>query len=213
MAAPDLGFVHRFVHGTDAQAPTLLLLHGTGGNEDDLLPLGRLLWPGAPLLSPRGPVLEQGMPRFFRRIAQGVFDLDDLRQRSQDLAGFVSAAADHYGFARERLVAVGYSNGANIAASTMLLRPDAFRYAVLWHAQVPFEPETPPDLSAQNVLLTAGRRDPIVPPTGTERLRELLAECGAAVQLAWFDAGHALSQDDVDTSRRWLHDSVARPRP
>jgi predicted esterase len=210
--SPDLGFVHRFVHGTDTQAPPLLLLHGTGGNEDDLLPLGRLLWPGAPMLSPRGPVLEQGMPRFFRRIAQGVFDLDDLRQRSHDLADFIAAAADEYAFSQQELVAVGYSNGANIAASTMLLRPEAIGAAILWHAQIPLEPDPRPDLSAQHVLITAGRRDPIVPPTETERLRDLLAECGAAVQLAWFDAGHALTQDDVDASRRWLHDLARRAR-
>jgi predicted esterase len=209
MTAPDLGFVHRFVPGTDALAPTLLLLHGTGGNEDDLLPLGRLLWPGAPLLSPRGPVLEAGMPRFFRRLALGVFDLEDLHRRAHDLAQFAAAAADRYGFDRQRLVALGYSNGANIAAATLLLRPEAIRRAVLWHAQVPLEPEVLPDLSGHEILVTAGRRDPIVPPTGTERLRELLAACGAAVQLAWFEAGHALSHEDVDTARRWLHDAAA----
>jgi predicted esterase len=207
MSWPGASFVHRFVSGTDPEAPTLLLLHGTGGNEDDLLPLGRLLWPGASLLSPRGPVLEGGMPRFFRRIAQGVFDLPDLRQRTQDLAEFVVEASARYDFALERLCAIGYSNGANIAASVLLLQPGTFRRAVLWHAQVPLEPEPRPDLTGHDVLLTAGRRDPIVPPTGTEELRVLLSECGAAVQLAWFDAGHALSQDDVDAARRWLHET------
>jgi predicted esterase len=210
MAVPELSFTHRFVPGTDRAAPTLLLLHGTGGNEDDLLPLGRVLWPGAPLLSPRGPVLENGMPRFFRRFAMGVFDVDDLRRRSADLADFVRAASDAYRFAPERVVAVGYSNGANVAASTLLLRPDAFSHAVLWHAQVPLEPDPPPDLGGHHVLITAGRRDPIIPPTGTEALRELLATCGAAVQLAWFDAGHALSEEDVVTARRWLLESAGR---
>ena len=152
------------------------------------------------------------MPRFFRRIAEGVFDLDDLRRRAHDLADFVTGAAAHYQFGPRRVVAVGYSNGANIAAATLLLRPDAFSAAVLWHAQIPFEPESQPDLSGRDVLITAGRRDPIIPPTETERLREVLARCGAAVQLAWFDAGHALSPDDVDTARRWLHDGAGRGR-
>jgi predicted esterase len=213
MPAPPLAFAHRFVPGTDRWAPTLLLLHGTGGNEDDLLPLGRLLWPGASLLSPRGPVLEHGMPRFFRRIAEGVFDLDDLRRRAHDLADFVVASASVYGFAPDRVVAAGYSNGANVAAATMLLRPPTFTRAVLWHAQVPLEPDPRPDLAGHDILITAGRRDPIIPPTGTERLRELLASCGAAVQLAWLDGGHALSQDDIDTARRWLQDVAEHARP
>jgi predicted esterase len=210
MAVPHLSFVHRFVPGTDPAAPVLLLLHGTGGNEDDLVPLARHLWPGAAVLSPRGQVLEEGMPRFFRRLAQGVFDLDDLRRRTDDLADFVGAAGDRYGFAAGRVVAVGYSNGANIAASVLLLRPGAFDRAVLWHAQVPLEPDPPPDLRGHDVLLTAGRRDPIVPPTGTERLWELLESCGAAVQLTWFDAGHALSGDDIDAARRWLQETCGR---
>jgi phospholipase/carboxylesterase/glyoxalase family protein len=210
MAAPSPAFVHRFVPGAEGAAPVLLLLHGTGGNEDDLVPLGRQLWPGAALLSPRGQVLEQGMPRFFRRIAQGVFDQDDLRARTETLADFVHEAAEQYRFAAERVVAVGYSNGANIAASVLLRRPDAFSRAVLWHAQVPFEPESPPDLTTHQVLMTAGKRDPIVPSTGTERLRDLLATCGAIVQLAWFESGHALSQEDVDAARRWLPETFAR---
>jgi predicted esterase len=210
MASPDLVFVHRFVPGS-RDAPILLLLHGTGGSEDDLLPLGRMLWPGAPMLSPRGQVLEQGMPRFFRRVAQGVFDLEDLRVRTHGLGDFVRAAAEHYQFEQHRVVAVGYSNGANIAASVLLLRPDTFMRAILFHAQVPLEPDVRPNLAAHEVLITGGRRDAIVPPTETERLRDLLMSAGAAVQLAWFDAGHALSQDDVAAGRQWLQ-TVFRER-
>jgi predicted esterase len=213
MPDPELVFTHRFVPGTDPWAPTILLLHGTGGNEDDLLPLGRLLWPGASLLSPRGRVLEHGMPRFFRRLAEGVFDLDDLRRRAGELADFVRDAAAVYGFAPDRVVAAGYSNGANIAAATLLLRADTFTRAVLWHAQVPLEPDPLPDLSGHEVIITAGRRDPIIPRTGTERLRDLLASCGAAVQLAWFDGGHALTAEDIDTARRWLQETLGRTGP
>jgi predicted esterase len=206
MTTSELGFVHRFVPAAEPSAPTLLLLHGTGGSEEDLLPLGRLLRPGAALLSPRGRVLEDGMPRFFRRFAEGVFDLDDLRRRAHELADFVVAAASAYGFNKDGVIAAGYSNGANIAAAMMLLRPETLHSAVLWHAQVPLEPEPRPSLSRHSALITAGRRDPVVAPTETERLRDLLAECGAAVQLAWVDGGHALTQEDVDIARKWLQD-------
>ncbi|MGE3843466.1 MAG: alpha/beta hydrolase [Vicinamibacterales bacterium] len=204
MDSAEFTFAHRFVPGSDPSAPTLLLLHGTGGDESELLPVGRQLWPGAALLSPRGPVNENGMARFFRRHAPGLFDLDDLHQRSHDLANFVSAAVSHYDLDSSRVVWVGYSNGANIAASTLLLRPQAVRAAVLWHAQIPFRPEQPPNLATHEVLMTAGREDPIVPPTETEKLAELLTACGAAVQTAWFPAGHALSPDDIGAAKRWL---------
>jgi phospholipase/carboxylesterase/glyoxalase family protein len=205
-APTNLGFVHRFAPATDAgETRTLLLLHGTGGNEDDLLPLGRHLLPGAALLSPRGKVLERGgMPRFFRRLAEGVFDLEDLRFRTEEIAAFVRAAADAYGFDTDRVVAAGYSNGANIAASLLLQEPGTLAAAALFHAMVPFEPETLPDLSGTPVLLTAGRADPLVPPQNTERLAAILREAGAQVSLLWQPGGHQLGQPEVATAREWL---------
>lgn len=182
----------------------LLLLHGTGGDETDLLPLGAALAPEAALLSPRGKVLENGMPRYFRRIAEGVFDLEDLRVRTHELADFVEAASEQYGFERSLVVAVGYSNGANIAASMLLLRPSTLRAAVLFHGMVPLVPEEMPDLSGVRVLATAGRRDPLIPPEDAERLAGLLRECGADVRFHWQDGGHALTADEVDAAREWL---------
>ncbi len=152
---PD--FIHEFVPGTSNR--TLLLLHGTGGNERDLIPLVRGLDSRAALLSPRGKVLENGMPRFFRRVAEGVFDLDDLKKRTNELADFVAAAAQHYGFASDKVVAVGYSNGANIAASMLLLRPKTLRGAVLFRAMVPLVPESLPDLSSVCVWIGAGSEE------------------------------------------------------
>ena len=200
-----LGFVHRWVPASGTvPAPTLLLLHGTGGNEDDLIPLGRALAPGAALLSPRGKVLEHGMPRFFRRLAEGVFDIPDLVARTHELAAFVTAAAERYGFDRTRVVAVGFSNGANVAASLLLLHPAMLRAAVLFRAMVPFEPETAADLRRTSVFIGAGRADPLVPPIGSERLAAILRDAGADVTLAWQPGGHGLTQPDVDAARRWL---------
>ena len=204
MTTPHLGFVHRYVPARRADVPTLLLLHGTGGDETDLLPLGEVLAPGAGLLSPRGQVREHGMPRFFRRLAEGVFDLEDLRFRTHELASFVAAAAAAYGFDPRRVIAVGYSNGANIAASLLLTHPGVFSGAVLFHAQVPLEPQEAPNLMGVPVFLTGGRADPIVRPAETERLAVLLREAGANVTLQWQPNGHTLSPREVDEARRWL---------
>jgi predicted esterase len=155
MPQDDLGFVHKFV-ATDPEVPnpvTLLLLHGTGGSETDLLPLGHALWPGAALLSPRGRVLENGMPRYFRRLAEGVFDVEDLKVRTDELAEFITAAAKWYRVSAAHLVAVGYSNGANIAASLPLRHPRLLRAAVLFRPMVPYEPAAIPDLSEVSLLL------------------------------------------------------------
>ncbi len=204
MSEPSLGFIHRYEPASVAEAPTLLLLHGTGGNEHDLLPLGKALLAGAGRLSPRGRVLERGMPRFFRRLAEGVFDPADLVRRTHELAAFVEEAARQYGFDRSRVVAVGFSNGANIAASLLLLHPGLLHAAVLLRAMVPFEPDPLPDLRRTAVYLGAGRFDPIVPAENTARLADLLGRAGATVTLDWREEGHHLSPTDISAAADWL---------
>ncbi|HEY2714102.1 MAG TPA: alpha/beta hydrolase [Chthoniobacterales bacterium] len=198
----ELGFVHEFVPGSSERS--LLMLHGTGGNERDLLPLGRELDPAASLLSPRGKVLENGHPRFFRRLAEGVFDLEDLKQRTDELADFVIAAAEHYGLDREKMVAVGYSNGANIAASILLRRPEILRAAVLLRAMVPLEPDQLRDLRGTRVWIAGGDADTIIPREQTERLAEMLASAGAEVTARFFPTGHGLTNTELAVVRRWL---------
>lgn len=195
-------FLHRWVPGTTAD--TLLLLHGTGGNEEDLLPLGQALLPGASLLSPRGRVLEGRMPRFFRRLAEGVFDLESLQTETDALGRFLSAAAVERGFDPARLTAVGFSNGANIAASLLLRRPGLLRRAILFRAMVPFEPDNATAVPGVRAWLGAGRRDPIVPPENTERLGRLLQGVGVDVTLHWENVGHQLTGAEVEAAARWL---------
>jgi phospholipase/carboxylesterase len=202
MSEKELGFVHRFFPGESGA--TMLLLHGTGGDENDLVPLGRELAPDAALLSPRGKVSEYGAARFFRRLAEGVFDHEDLVFRTHELAGFIEAAAEEYGFEVSRLVAVGYSNGANIAASLMLLHPGLLRAAVLFRAMVPFEPDVVPDLSGMPVFLAAGRMDQMIAPENTERLAEILREAGADLDLRWRNTSHALTYEEVAEAKEWL---------
>ena len=206
MTATAASFVHYYEPSADRRPdrPTLLLLHGTGGTEEDLVPLGRDLLPDANLLSPRGKVLEAGMPRFFRRLAEGVFDLADLQFRANELADWIAAAAENYGFDSGHVTAVGFSNGANIAAGILLLRPEALRGAVLFRAMTPFEPETRPNLSGKRILMAEGRHDPIVPVENAERLANLFEEAGADITLAWRDAGHGLTSADVEEAREWL---------
>lgn len=206
MSDAPLDFIHRFVpaHAAARDAPTLLLLHGTGGDENDLLQLGPLLAPGAALLSPRGKVLENGMNRFFRRLAEGVFDEDDLRWRSAELAAFVAQAATFYDFDPRRVVAAGFSNGANIAASLLLLHPHTLAGAIIFHGMVPLIPDTLPDLTGRSVLLTAGRVDPLVPGAESERLAKLLERAGADVTLAWQPGGHTLTRAEIETAASWL---------
>jgi predicted esterase len=204
MEHPTLPFVHQFIPAQAAGAPTLLLLHGTGGDEHDLIDLGRALYPQAALLSPRGQVLENGMPRFFRRLAEGVFDLDDLRLRTHDLADFVADASGIYHFDPRRVIAVGYSNGANIAASLLLLRPEVLAGAVLFHAMVPIVPEELPELRDVPVFIGAGQFDPLIAPPQTERLALLLQQAGAEVALHWQPGGHALNQAEVQAATAWL---------
>jgi predicted esterase len=200
---PDLQFVHQFVPAT-AAGITLLLLHGTGGSEHDLLPMGGALLPGAAMLSPRGRVLENGMPRFFRRFAEGVFDVDDLKFQTNELNDFVNAASERYGITENKVIAVGYSNGANIAASLLLLHPHLLSGAVLFRAMVPFTPNFAPNLRHAHVLLGGGKRDSIVPGVQTEGLAKLLESFGAEVQLYWHEGGHELGQDDLKAAQNWL---------
>ena len=203
MTQEPLGFIYRFEPGAAGARP-LLLLHGTGGDEADLLPLGRDVSPGAPLLSPRGPVLEHGMPRFFRRLSEGVFDEADLRRRAEDLADFVAAARARHGLAAP--VALGFSNGANIAAAMLLLRPEALAGAVLLRAMVPLAQPPAADLAGKPVLILSGAMDPIVPAENAEHLARQLAQAGARVTHRVLPAGHGLSQVDIDLARAWLGD-------
>jgi len=197
-----LSFVHRFEPGSNAGSPPLLLLHGTGGNEDDLIPLGRMVAPNSPLLSPRGKVLEAGMPRFFRRLAEGVFDEDDVRRRALKLAAFTGEAREAYGIAAP--FALGYSNGANIAAAVLLLRPDVLAGAILLRAMVPLSYEPQPDLGGKPVLIISGASDPIIPAVNAGRLASILKQAGAAVEHRTLTVGHELSQADVSLARSWL---------
>ena len=203
---PQPDFIHEFVPGKSKR--TLLLLHGTGGNERDLIPLGHELDPGAFLLSPRGKVLENGMPRFFRRLTEGVFDLEDLKKRTQELADFVVSAAEHYKIDIKHIVAVGYSNGANIAASMLLLRPEIFSAAILFRALVPLVPDVLPNLEWVRVWIGAGDSDPIIPASEAKQLAELLRSAEADVTIRFFQSGHELTSDDVDLAREWLTTSV-----
>jgi predicted esterase/catechol 2,3-dioxygenase-like lactoylglutathione lyase family enzyme len=208
-----LGFVHRYhppsSAGELAGGVTLLLLHGTGGDEDDLVPLGRTLLPGAGLLSPRGNVRENGAARYFRRIAEGVFDQEDLALRTNELAEFITGAARVYDLDAGNVVAVGFSNGANIAASMLLKRAGVFRAAVLLAPMIPFEPETLPDLSGTSVFIGAGRTDTMVPADKTERLAALLRESGADVTVHWDPGGHAITKGEIRAAEQWMKQFVA----
>lgn len=207
----DLGFIHSFTPGrSDAAQPTLLLLHGTGGDEKDLLSLGRELWPGASLLSPRGKVLENGMPRFFRRIAEGVFDVNDFKFRTEELAKFIDAASKRYGFSPKKLIAVGYSNGANIAASLILQHPHYLAAAVLFRAMMPYQPDIVRNFSHLSIFMGAGERDPIVPRNQVEELSAIFTGGGADVELFWHRGGHELGEDDVEAAITWLAEDRVR---
>ena len=202
MTDTSLSFVHRFEPGTVPGRPPMLLLHGTGGDEADLLPVGRAVAPGSALLSPRGKVLENGMPRFFRRLAEGVFDEADLVRRTHELADFVAAARERYGLPAP--VAVGFSNGANIAAAMLLLRPEALAGAVLLRAMVPLAAPDDAGLAGRPVLLLSGAGDPIVPAENAGRLAAMLAHAGAVVRHETVPVGHGLSQADLAIARDWI---------
>jgi phospholipase/carboxylesterase len=202
MTDASLSFTHRFEPGAETGMPPVLLLHGTGGDENDLLALGRMMAPESTLLSPRGKVLENGMLRFFRRLAEGVFDEDDVRRRADELAGFVAEAREAYGLTAP--VAVGFSNGANIAAAMLLLHPEVLAGAVLLRAMVPLAEPPPVDLTGRPVLMLSGAVDPIVPAENAAHLRALLESAGAAVEYRTLPVGHGLSQADVAITKAWI---------
>jgi phospholipase/carboxylesterase len=205
MSSTTLGFVHRYEPAPTGQpGPVLVLLHGTGGDENDLMPLGEMLDPEAARLSPRGKVLEGGMPRYFRRLAEGVFDIPDLKARSRELAEFLVAACDEYGLDRTQLWAVGFSNGANIAASVMLLSPGVLRGGILLSPMTPLTPDPLPDLSGTEVWIGAGRNDPIAPPEEAERLAEMLKRTGADVTVYWTQGTHGVDAREIEAARVWL---------
>jgi phospholipase/carboxylesterase len=217
----ELGFIHHFIPprseeggaGTATRRrkiegkafTTFLLLHGTGGNEQDLIPLVYELDKRAAILSPRGKVLENGVaPRFFRRLAEGVFDLEDLKFRTNELADFVNDASKAYGFDLQRIVAVGYSNGANIASSILLLRPEILSSAILFRAMVPLMPETLPNLTNKHIFMSSGSYDPIVSKQEAEKLFGLFKSAGAKVSLSWQESGHELTMEEIGKAKEWL---------
>jgi phospholipase/carboxylesterase len=204
-----LSFIHRFESGTDAHARPLLLLHGTAGDENDLVPLGRVIAPNAPLLSPRGKVLENGMTRYFRRVAAGVFDEDDVRRRAIELVDFVAEARGHYGLSSP--VALGYSNGANTAAAILLLRPDALAGAILLRATLPLKETAPVDLAGKPVLIITGGSDPMISSEGAAHLAARLEQYGAVVEHRTRPIGHELSQADVSLAKQWLRTNASSP--
>ncbi|NIX77800.1 alpha/beta hydrolase [Microvirga terricola] len=203
----ELSFIHRYVPTMDPGRPPLLLLHGTGGNEDDLLPLGQTISPGSALLSPRGKVLENGMPRFFRRLAEGVFDEADVKARAHELADFIAEARKAYGL--NAPIAVGFSNGANIAAAMLLPRPEALAGAVLLRAMVPLKDAPQSDLTGKPVLMISGAMDPIIPADNATQLAEMLKKAGATVDHQILRGGHGLTQADVQLAAGWLATEAA----
>jgi phospholipase/carboxylesterase len=215
----DLGFIHHFIPPKNAPSyerakqratrrrtfTTFLLLHGTGGNEQDLVPLAYELDKRAAILSPRGKVLENGIaPRFFRRLAEGVFDLEDLKFRTNELADFIIDASKTYGFDLQHVIAVGYSNGANIAASMLLLRPEILSSAILFRAMVPLVPERLADLTNKHIFMSSGLYDPIVSRQEAENLFGLFKKAGANISLNWQKSGHELTMNEIQKAREWL---------
>jgi phospholipase/carboxylesterase len=205
MTEEDLSFIHRFVPTEEsASGETLIVLHGTGGDEHGLIGIGQAVAPGAAILSPRGKVLENGAPRFFKRLGEGVFDPKEVRSRAEELARFIRAAISRYGLDASRVYALGYSNGANVASTVMLIEPGLLQGAVLFRPMQVFEPDQQPDLSGSSIFISAGRMDPIVPISSVERLTALLQSAHADVTLKWQSAGHNLVPSEVREAGEWL---------
>lgn len=203
------GFTHLYKPSSDPlNKNTILLLHGTGGDEESLLPVADFLVPGASVLSPRGRVLENGMPRFFKRHSEGVFDMEDLRIGTRELAGFIESCIVEYGIDPDDLIAAGYSNGANIASSVIFSYPGLLKTAVLFHPMIPFVPETPPDLSGTCLLITAGRNDPIVTIAETEKLAAIYSDYNASVSVFWHNSGHSLTRGELEAAKSFVSESL-----
>jgi phospholipase/carboxylesterase len=212
----QLGFIHKFIPSNvkverksgGKDESTFLLLHGTGGNEEDLIPVAREISTGAAILSPRGKILEDGIAaRFFRRLAEGVFDLEDLRFRTNELANFVNNASKTYGFDLQHVIALGYSNGANIASSMLLLHPEVLSAAILFRPMVPFVPNSLPDLSNKYIFMSSGLYDPLIPKQDAEKLFSLFKSAGAKVSISWQNSGHELVMEDVKKAKEWFYSS------
>jgi phospholipase/carboxylesterase len=201
----DLGFIHRFMPAEDpATGETLLVLHGTGGNENDLIGIGRTIAPGAAILSPRGNATENGAHRFFKRLSEGVFDPKEVRSRGEELARFIRAAIAKYGLDASRIYALGYSNGANAASTVMFIDSRLLQGAILFRPMLVFEPEERADLNGAGVFISAGRMDPIVPVSSVERLVELFDTANAEVTLKWQLTGHNLVPSEVREAAEWV---------
>jgi phospholipase/carboxylesterase len=212
----QLGFIHKFISsnvkverkGRSNDEPTFLLLHGTGGNEEDLIPVAREISFEAAILSLRGKILEGGIAaRFFRRLAEGVFDLEDLKFRTNELANFVINASKIYGFDLQHVIALGYSNGANIASSMLLLRPEVLSAAILFRAMIPFVPNSLPDLSNKYIFMSSGLYDSLIPKQDAERLFSLFESAGAKVSISWQNSGHELVIAEVRKAKEWFYSS------
>ena len=210
----QLGFIHKFIpsnvkaerKGRSKAEPTFLLLHGTGGNEEDLIPVAREISSEAAILSPRGKILEGGIAaRFFRRLTEGVFDLEDLKFRTNELANFVNIASKIYGFDLQHVIALGYSNGANIASSMLLLRPEVLSAAILFRAMVPFVPNSLPDLSNKYIFMSSGLYDSLIPKQDAERLFSLFESARAKVSISWQNSGHELVMAEVRKAKEWFY--------
>ncbi|MBM7644840.1 phospholipase/carboxylesterase [Scopulibacillus daqui] len=199
---------HIFNGGQDPpNKPTLLLLHGTGGNESDLLPLAKMVDEKANVLSVRGNVLENGMPRFFRRLAEGIFDEDDLIFRTKELNEFLDESAERYEFNRDNIIAIGYSNGANIAASLLFHYQTAVKGAILHHPMVPRRGVELPDLTGKSVFIAAGTNDPMCSASESTDLQSLLEKANAQVTLHWENKDHQLTMEEIEAAASWYKET------
>lgn len=200
--------IHLYEAG-QKERPVLFLLHGTGGDEHDLLPLAAHIDETAAVLSVRGDVSENGMNRFFKRLREGVFDEEDLIMRTHNMANFLEEAAKNHRFDKKQLIAIGYSNGANLAGSLLFHHGEVLPKAVLMHPMVPRKDVILPDLTGVKVLITAGINDPLCPKFETQLLLEKLREAGAEVTLHWFSAGHQISREEIDAVKTWVEAQTA----